>query len=100
MFVYTFGRSCIYKAYLKFDPPPTQDLALEIDGELWAYAVGETNRGAGIGMGRSIAADANVFDHAGSEIERVRANARLQFPKDTDDKQDTANYPCGVRMKS
>jgi len=87
---------CIYKAYLKFDPPPTEDLTLEIDAALWAQAVGETTRGAAIGMGRSIHSDAKVFDHNGNEIERVRANAILQFPKDTADDRKSANYAIQV----
>lgn len=87
---------CIYKGYLKFDPPPTKDLKLDIDAALCAYAEGETTRGAAIGMGRSILSYAKVFDHKGNEMEKVRAKAKLQFPKDKADKRKNKLYSIEV----
>jgi hypothetical protein len=88
--------SCAYEAYLVFDPPPPNDIMLQVDAELWAHARGECTPRAAIGMGRAVSADAKVYDHTGSEIERANALAQIQAPRASVYTNKTASYPVAV----
>ena len=88
--------SCVYKAYLKFDPPAPEDVVYEVTANFLTHAEGECNRGARIGMGRSILASAAAFDENGMEQGRERSRAQIAFPTDTDRKQSTTVYNISV----
>lgn len=88
--------SCVYKAYLKFDPTAPEDVVYEVTAKFLTHAEGECNRGARIGMRRSILASAAAFDENGAEQGRERSMAQVAFPKDTDRNQNTTVYNISV----
>ena len=88
--------SCTYRAYLVFDPPPPNAITLQIDATLLAHARGECTLGAAIGMGRAASSDAQVYDHAGNEMQRATALGRIQSPRSSVYDNKTASYPITV----
>jgi hypothetical protein len=88
--------SCAYEAYLTFDPAPAEDMVLRIDADLWSYAKGESTPGSAIGMGRSVSANAKVYDHTGAEVARAHALAVIQSPLASVSSKKPASYPLAV----
>jgi len=85
-----------YKAYIMFNPPPTQNIVYSVTANFTTFAEGECTQGAKLGGSNAIDARGIAYDHAGTEKGMETSLAKIIFPKAPDQDSKSVTYPLNV----